>query len=211
MKLVSLTQHNQADVVAEATEVLRRGLSIVYPTDTVYGLGVNPFDDFAVRRLFRVKKRDASKPVPLIVKSIGMAKKLAYIDSNKEKTLESIWPGAVSVVLYKREIVSSEVSSNTKGVALRIPENDFCINLIKAFNSPITSTSANISGENALLDPQDIVDRFKNELYKPELIIDAGVLKATQPSTVLDLTQPKAKITRIGPVKPDELAKILEA
>jgi L-threonylcarbamoyladenylate synthase len=209
MKLVSLDKNNQFDIISQASQILGRGGSVVYPTDTVYGLGVNPFDEFAVRRLFRIKKRDASKPVPIIIKSISMAKKLAYLNSKKEKILRSIWPGAVTVVLYKKDIVSCFISANTNTVALRIPDNDFCINLVKAFNSPITSTSANISGENSLVDPQDIVNRFKNELYKPDLVIDGGVLKSTRPSTVLDLTQSKPKITRVGPVSPKELESLL--
>ncbi len=209
MKVVSLTQANKTDIIYEATQMLSKGGSVVYPTDTVYGLGVNPFDDFAVRRLFRIKKRDASKPVPLIVKSITMAKKLAFIGFKKEKILRAVWPGAVTVVLYKRAIISSFISANTNTVALRIPDNDFCVNLIKAFNSPITSTSANISGENSLVDPKDIVNRFKSELYKPDLIIDAGVLKSTRASTVLDLTKDKPKITRVGPVSPKELSELL--
>ena len=209
MKLVSLAQFTQSEIISQAIELLSKGGSIVYPTDTVYGLGVNPFDDFAVRRLFRIKKRDSSKPVPLIVKSIAMAKKLAHMSSKKEKILRSVWPGAVTVVLYKRDIISNFISSNTSTVALRIPDNDFCVDLIKAFNSPITSTSANISGENSLIDPKDIVNRFKSELYKPDLIIDAGALKSTRASTVLDLTQDKPKITRVGPVSPKDLEEIL--
>jgi L-threonylcarbamoyladenylate synthase len=210
MKTVSLTQTNQSEIISEAVAVLRRGGSIIYPTDTVYGLGVNPFDDFAVRRLFRIKKRSPDKAVALIVKSITMAKKLAYIDAAKEEDLRNLWPGAVSVVLRKRGIVPKEVSAGTDTVSLRMPDNRFCINLIRAFNSPITSTSANISGENHTNDPGMIAERFSKEAYKPDLIIDAGVLEPRMASTVLDLTKEKAKVTRIGPVKPSELAKILE-
>jgi L-threonylcarbamoyladenylate synthase len=209
MKIVSLTSDNQGEIIAEAIEILKRGGSIVYPTDTVYGLGVNPFDDFAVRRLFRIKKRPSDKPVALIVKSIAMAKKLAYIDAGKEKILRSVWPGAVSVVLYKRRIISREISSGTDTVSLRIPDNEFCIALIRAFNGPVTSTSANISGENHTNDAAVIAKRFAKEIYKPDLIIDAGVLLAKKPSTVLDLSSKKPKITRIGPVSPKELTRIL--
>jgi len=209
MRIITLTQTNQAEVIGEASEILKRGGSIVYPTDTVYGLGVNPFDDFLVRRLFRIKKRPASKPVPLIVRSIAMAKKLAYINSKKEKILKEVWPGAVSVVLYKRDIVSQVVSSGTDTVSLRVPNSEFCLRLIRAFNSPITSTSANISSEKHSNDSNIIIERFKKELYKPDLIIDAGVLEVRQPSTVLDLSGEKPKINRIGPVKPKDLAKIL--
>ena len=85
--------------IEEAVTVLSHGGSLVYPTDTLYGLGVNPFDDFMVRRLFRIKKRPETKPVPLIVRSLAMAKKLAYVDQRREKILKAVWPGAVSVIL----------------------------------------------------------------------------------------------------------------
>lgn len=209
MKIVSLTQSNQSEVIGEAVETLKKGGSIVYPTDTVYGLGVNPFDDFAIRRLYRIKKRPGDKPIPLIVKSIAMAKKLAYIDAEKGKILQSLWPGAVTVVLTKKSLVPADICARTKTAALRIPANDFCMALMRAFNGPITSTSANISGENHTNDPQEIAKRFKCELYKPDLLIDAGVLETTMPSTLLDLTPPKPKILRVGPVRPDALAKIL--
>lgn len=210
MKIVCLSKNNQSEVIQEAVDVLTRGGSIVYPTDTVYGLGVNPFDDFAVRRLYRIKKRPGDKPIPLIVKSIAMAKKLAYIDAGKEEILRSLWPGAVTCVLVKKSVVTSAISARTKTVALRIPANDFCMALVYAFNGPITSTSANISGENHTNDPAEIIKRFKRELYKPDLLIDAGVLKATAPSTVLDLTPQKPKVLRVGPVSPRELARILK-
>ncbi len=209
MKIISLTQHNQSEIINEAASILKNGGSVAYPTDTVYGLGVNPFDDFAVRRLFRIKNRPPDKPVALIVKSIAMAKKLAYIDAIKEEALRNLWPGAVSVVLYKRRIISKEISAGTDTVCLRIPDNKFCIALIRAFNGPITSTSANISGENHTNDAAVIAKRFAKEIYRPDLIIDAGVLLAKKPSTVVDLTKQKPKITRIGPVSPKELTRIL--
>lgn len=210
MKVISLTQSNQSEVIFEASEVLRMGGSVVYPTDTVYGLGVNPFDDYAVKRLFRIKKRPLSKPLALIIRSIAMAKKLAYIDHQKERILKSVWPGAVSVVLYKRKLISAFIAAGTDTVSLRVPDNEFCIKLIKAFNSPITSTSANISDEQHTNDSKEIIRRFSAELYKPDLIIDAGILEVGQPSTVLDLTREKPRITRIGPVSPGELSKIVE-
>jgi len=209
MRVLHLTQDNQSEIIQEATATLQGSGSIVYPTDTVYGLGVNPFDDFAVRRLFRIKGRPMNKPVPLIVKSIAMAKKLAYIDSEKEKILRSVWPGAVTIVLAKRRLVSSFISADTQTVALRIPDNEFCLKLIRAFNGPMTSTSANISGESHTNDPRRIIARFNRESYKPDLVIDAGVIEIKKPSTVLDLTHTKPTITRVGPIRAKDLKKIL--
>lgn len=210
LKLIKVVSFTEPNAIAEAAEILQRGGSVVYPTDTVYGLGVNPFDDFAVRRLFRIKKRPASKPIPLIVKSVAMARKLAYINARKEKILRALWPGAVSVVLYKRDIISSLISAGGETVSLRIPKSDFCAILIKAINNPITSTSANISGEQATNDPMVIRERFQKEIYKPDLVIDAGILDVREPSTVLDFTLDKPKVLRVGPVKLADLKRILE-
>lgn len=209
MKVVKLGADNHIEVIAEAVEVLRRGGSIVYPTDTVYGLGVNPFDDYAVRRLFRIKKRSPSKPIALIVCSIAMVKKLAHVSVKEEKILKSLWPGAVSVVLYKKKLISPLISAGTDTVSLRMPDNEFCLKLIKAFNGPITSTSANISDEQYINDASEIARRFKKEAYKPDLVVDAGVLALSEPSTVLDLTKPKPKIIRAGPVNAKDLENIL--
>lgn len=208
MKIIKF-YNNLEDVLSAAVEKLKMGGSVVYPTDTVYGMGVNPFDDFAVRRLFRVKKRPSEKPMPLIVRSIAMAKKLAYVDEYKEKILKAVWPGAVSVVLKKRDVVPSWISAGTDTVSLRIPDNDFCISLIKVFDSPITSTSANMSGEPSFIDPEKIFARFVKETFRPDLIIDAGVLKSDQLSTILDLSGEKPRILRVGPVTPQKLASIL--
>lgn len=209
MKIVSLTGNNQIEIIVEAVEILKKGGSIVYPTDTVYGLGVNPFDDFAVRRLYRIKKRPQDKPIPLIVKNIAMAKKLAYVNAQQEKMLRALWPGAVTAVFSKRRLVPAEISARTKTVALRIPAHNFCMALLSFFNSPVTSTSANISGENHTNDPKFLISRFTREFYKPDLVIDAGVLSASAPSTVLDLTKPRPKVLRVGPVRSSDLAQIL--
>jgi L-threonylcarbamoyladenylate synthase len=146
----------------------------------------------------------------LIVNSLSMAKKLAYIDERKERILKAVWPGAVSVILKKRDIIPVSVSADTDTVSLRMPDSRFCLDLIKAFNSPITSTSANISGEDPFSDPNDIFERFKKEAFKPDLIIDGGVLEEKEPSTIVDLTGQNPKIVRVGMVKAEELSRILE-
>ncbi|OGZ58729.1 MAG: threonylcarbamoyl-AMP synthase [Candidatus Spechtbacteria bacterium RIFCSPHIGHO2_02_FULL_43_15b] len=207
MKIIKLSEKT---AIEQAISTLKHSGSIVYPTDTVYGLGVNPFDDFIMRRLFRIKKRPSEKAVPLIVKNIAMAKKLAYIDSSAEKILKAIWPGSVSVVLKKRDIVPNWITSGKDTISLRMPNNDFCIALIRAFNGPITSTSANISGEEPMTDAAKVYERFRKETFRPDLIIDAGVLEQGQASTILDLSQGKPRILRVGPVSAKEIADIFK-
>jgi len=94
------------NIIEIAAGVIERGGSIIYPTDTVYGLGVNALREYSIERLFKIKKRPETKPVPIIVRDIEMAKRLAFIDKKQEKILESVWPGQVTVVLEKKRYCS---------------------------------------------------------------------------------------------------------
>jgi len=101
-------------IIERTAEVIRRGGSVVFPTDTVYGLGVNALDKDAVSRLFKIKKRPKTKPVPIIVRDIDMAKKYAYISCAKEKVLNSIWPGRVTAILPKKDITPDILTAGKK-------------------------------------------------------------------------------------------------
>jgi len=91
-------------IIEQAVRTIKRGGSIVFPTDTVYGLGVNALKPYSIERLFKIKKRPEGKPVPIIVKNIEMAKQLAYVDRKIEKVLTEVWPGQVTVVLEKDQL-----------------------------------------------------------------------------------------------------------
>lgn len=208
MKVASSDLNNE-NILSEITSALKQGKTIVYPTDTLYGLGVNALDKAAVDKLFRVKKRPPTKPMPVIVRDIAMARRFAYIDSRAEKILNALWPGPITVVLSRKDAMPSIVSGGKSTIGMRIPNNEFTKLLLKNIDFPITSTSANISGKEPLIKINSIIKTFENEKYQPDLIINAGDLPENKPSTVIDLTTSKPKILRVGPVKPEELLKIL--
>ncbi|MFH1392141.1 MAG: L-threonylcarbamoyladenylate synthase [bacterium] len=185
--------------IKEAIDVMARGGSVVYPTDTVFGLGVNALDQDAIRRLYKIKNRLMNRPVPIIVADIKTAKKLAYIDKKVEKILQAVWPGAVTVVLQKR-------GGGTIG--LRIPNHPVPIQLAQKF--PITGTSANLSGQETCKNILEIQRQFQNHHPKPDLILDLNGEIKNQPSTVLDLTSSKPKILRVGPVNKTQLLELLK-
>ncbi|MEK7659432.1 MAG: L-threonylcarbamoyladenylate synthase [Patescibacteria group bacterium] len=199
-----------SEAIQEAVAVLKLGGVIVYPTDTLYGLGANALEIGPVERIFKIKQRSKSKPLPIAVRNINWAKELAFIYKKEEKILEAAWPGAVTVVLPKRNIVPDILTAGQRSVAMRIPNSLFIDELLGKFGYPITSTSANISDELPSFKISEIIERFENSEYKPDLVIDAGDLKQSEPSTVLDLTTDKPKILRIGPSKPETLLKLLE-
>lgn len=197
-------------IIQKAIDIIKRGDSIVYPTDTVYGLGVDALNIKAVERLFRIKKRPETKPVPIMVHNIEMAKKLAYINPDKEKILKSIWPGPITAVLEKRDIVPNILTGNKKTVGLRIPNHAFTKLLMESSDNPITCTSANFSGESPLSSSFEVIKTFEKAYPRPSLILDAGDLPEGTPSTVLDLTRPQPKITRLGPISKKDLMKMFK-
>lgn len=208
MKIISLDISDE-NILNEIVNTLKQGKVIVYPTDTLYGLGVNALDKAAVDKLFRVKKRPRVKPVSIIIKDIKMARRFAYIDARAEKILNALWPGPITVVLSRKDTLPSIVSGGKNTIGMRIPNSEFTKSLMNQADFPVTSTSVNVSGKELLRKTCEITKVFESEKYQPDLIIDAGVLPEVEASTIIDLTTSKPKILRVGPVKPKELLKIL--
>ncbi|OGZ33390.1 MAG: threonylcarbamoyl-AMP synthase [Candidatus Portnoybacteria bacterium RBG_19FT_COMBO_36_7] len=193
----------------KAAELILRGGVVVVPTDTVYGLAADATNPQAVAKLFRMKKRAKTKPVPLIIRNMEMAKELAYIDKRLEKILGFLWPGAITIILQKRAELPELVTAGKRTVGLRLPDYKLLYYLLEVIGRPLTATSANISGEAPSIDAEKVVEQFRKEFSRPDLVLDAGKLKFSQPSTVLDLATPEPKIIRIGPVNPRKLMEIL--
>lgn len=233
MKIIKVDLNGDfSEAINETIAVLKLGGTIIYPTDTLYALGANALDFFAVELIFKLKNRAMGKPLPLAVKNIKWAKELAFIYKREEKVLDSVWPGAVTVVLPKRSIVPEIITAGQQGVAMRVPKHSFVDLLLGRFGYPITSTSANLSGspphssphsklssgdsymsgggEEAPKKISEIINIFEGNYYKPDLVIDVGDLPESEPSTILDLTSDRPKILRVGPVKPETLRKLLE-
>ena len=197
-------------IIEQAVRTIKRGGSIVFPTDTVYGLGVNALKPYSIERLFKIKKRPEGKPVPIIVKNIEMAKQLAYVDRKIEKVLTEVWPGQVTVVLEKRSIVPDVLTAGLKTVGLRIPNNYFTQYLMENLDEPITATSANFSNQPSLSSAMEISKIFDKAYPVPDLILDAGELPPSPPSTVLDLTSSQPRITRMGPISKKDLMEVIK-
>ncbi len=211
MKIIQVDLNKDySTAIEEAVRVLEAGGVIVYPTDTIYGVGGNALDEKAVRKVFDIKERQLSKPLPMIIRSIKWAKELAYVKKGDEDILHKVWPGKVTVVLNKKDIVPDILTSGHKTVGLRIADYPLVDQLLKLFGHPIVSTSANISGEEGTGNIHKIIDSFSGKLSRqPDLVLDVGILPKSEPSAILDLTGDKPKISRVGPSKPEEFLKLL--
>jgi len=163
---------------------LNQGKVIVYPTDTIYGLGCLAANKKAIKKIYKIKMREKGRPMLVLVGSLGMAKKYGRINRAQEKYLKKIWPGPVSVILESRDRLPRELSGGLKTQAMRLPKNDFLLKIIRKLGVPIVSTSLNLSGQPPVESVKGVEKIFKKE--KPDLIVDAGRQKA-KPSRLIDL------------------------
>jgi len=186
MKILKISSQNEKEALKAALFYLEKGKTIVFPTDTVYGLLADVANKEAVDKIFKIKKRTTKKPVPIFIKDIEMAKKFTKIDKEQEEFLKLVWPGRVTIVLKRKKRKLYGVAPDT--IALRIPDYEAVNFLLEKLNLPLVGTSANISGKLASGNIKEILNQFKGKKYQPDLVIDAGNLPKRKPSTVLDLT-----------------------
>ena len=211
MRIVKITQLTDYEAaVKEAIEVLKKGGSIVYPTDTVYGLGCNACDYKAVEQIYRMKDRDLGKPMSVIARNIAWVKEIALVPTKLEPILEKLWPGAVTVILPRKPVIPSIVAGGGDTIGIRIPDSPVTDRLMAKFGYPLISTSANMAGDEAdSCNSAGIIETFKPRIWQPDLMVDAGNLLPSPPSTVIDFTNLKPKVLRIGPLKPQQLEEVL--
>jgi len=145
----------------------------------------------------------------VVVRDIAMAGKIAFMEKKVEKALAMVWPGAITVILWRRSKLPEVLSAGQQTIGLRVPDYKLTYWLAENMGRPYVATSANITGEPATTKISQVLKYFDQAYLKPDLVLDAGDLKFAQPSTVLDLTGSKPKITRIGPVDKKKLLEIL--
>ena len=167
----------------------KRGKAIVYPTDTVYGLGCLATDVKAIKKIYAIKKRDKDKPLLILVKDIKMMRAYCFLSKEQENFIKKARLGEkpVSFVLKKRSKLPKELSGGQDSIAVRFPDllkNHFLTKILEGAGSPIVSTSFNVSGRKILNRPSRLENYFTKE--KPDLVIDVGTMKA-KPSRLIDI------------------------
>ncbi|MCG2701166.1 threonylcarbamoyl-AMP synthase [Candidatus Parcubacteria bacterium] len=172
---------------AEINEIVnnfKQGKVIAYPTDTIYGLGCLATDKRAVKKIYKIKKRDKKKPLLILASSFGMVRKYCFLSMAQERFLKNKWPGPVSVVLRAKSLLPKELTGGKGSIAVRMPKNNFLIKTIRRVGAPIVSTSLNISGKKNIIKPDNLENYFKAR--KPDLIVNAGALRG-KPSRLVDI------------------------
>lgn len=179
------------DIIHEAVKVMADGGVIIYPTDTVYGLGANIFDNKAVRKVFEIKQRSFLKPLSILVKDVETIDLVAKVSLGQKNTINHYLPGPYTFILNKRKIVPRVITSGLVNVGVRVPDCELACRLAGIF--PITTTSANLSDDEVLSNPGEILEQLDCDV---DLVIDVGDLNSSHASSIIDLTSFKPKIIR---------------
>jgi tRNA threonylcarbamoyl adenosine modification protein (Sua5/YciO/YrdC/YwlC family) len=185
-----------AGAAEEAVAVLRRGGLLVYPTDTLYGLGADPFNADAMRRLLAAKRRPEGQPVSVVVADLAAAGGLAAIPPRAEALCSPWLPGAVTLLFRPGPKAPPSIVSVQNTVALRVPKHPVALMLAKRFGA-ITATSANVHGRPPPVECSEAQDQLGDAV---DLYVDAGPCPIGKESTVVDLTGPEPRIIREGAI-----------
>jgi len=171
-------------VIREAAELIRRGLVVAYPTDTLYGLAVDPRNAGAVRRLYALKGRAESSALTLIAADLAHVRAAGEMTEPAERLAGRWWPGPLTLVVRARPILAKEMLAGGETVGIRIPDHAVAIALARDAGFAITATSSNRSGEAAAASPNAVVAA----LADLDAIVDAGPARGGPPSTIVDAT-----------------------
>ena len=188
------------NTITNAVKALKTGNIIVYPTDTLYALGADIFNDDSVTKVFTVKKRPFSNPLSVAVADFEAISKIAYTNEFVKQVVERFLPGSLTIILRKKESVSRLVTGGLDNIAVRIPDNKIALKLLSAFG-PLTVTSANVHGKKTPYVIKDIMMQFTTDIL---VYLDDGRLDA-KPSTIVDLTLEKPRIVRKGSITLEEI------
>lgn len=205
-KFFSLTpESDPTQAIHAAAEAIRRGGLVIFPTETVYGIGCNALDVTAVRALYAAKSRPYDKPLLLHLHSLEQAEELAYIDDTARRLLQTFTPGPLSVIVRKKEIVPAQVTSGGESVGLRFPDHPVFLAIARRAGVPIAATSANRSGSASATDGRSAA--FTDAA---DVIIDGGVCAYSVESTIISLTGETPKFLREGAISQERLLEVLE-
>ena len=189
----------------EPAEYIKQGGIVIFPTETVYGIGVNGLNEEAVKKLYKVKKRPLNKPISLLVNSIDMINEITKDITDLEYALiKKFFPGPLTIILKKKDNIPNIVTANLDTVGIRMPANEIALKLIEYAGVPIATPSANISGKPSGTNLQDIIKDFDG---KVDYCIDSGPSKIGLASTIVQVIDGVPHILRQGSITEEQIKK----
>lgn len=192
MKAMNKIDIDDPDLIARVLAVLRAGGVVMHPTETCYGLAVDIRNEKALEKLYKVKRMPRDKPVSILVDGIGMASEYGLFNEIAEKLTFDYWPGPLSILVTRKRKLPSFLNEDEDFVSIRCSSLEFCEDMVAALGHPVTTTSANISGEPQLYEPI--------ALEGVDLLVDAGKIDMVSPSTIVKVVDDRLEVLRQGSV-----------
>ena len=209
MCAVKIMQCTSGEAIKEAARVVSQGGLVVYPTDTVYGLGCDPFNGNAVDRIFKVKGRP-SRPMPILVSSIERAEQLVELGKVGAVLASKFWPGALTIVAPIKVNISlpENLTCGFKTLGVRVPNHNCALKLIVGAGGFLVGTSANRSGEKPSLTVEEAVNSLQQSV---DIYLDGGRVVLGRESTVLDISREEPVVVREGAISKETIFGVLRS
>lgn len=198
----------EASLVTYAAEKIRAGEVLGMPTDTFYGLAVDPFNLHAVDRVYEIKSRSRHKPLSLLIESVDQAADVAWpVPEIFYLLARRFWPGPLTIIVKADPKLPLKVTANTGNVALRVPAAEVPLAIIRSAGLPITATSANLHGEKECTNAMEVRDQLGDHL---SIIVDGGPSPGVMPSTIVDVTGDGGwRLLRPGAIPEEQIVELL--
>ncbi len=198
--IISINKNNISKAIDSAVAILKQGGIVAFPTDTVYGVGADIFNPKAIENIYIAKRRPRDKPLPALVSSIDDVRKVsAFIPPIFYELTAEFWPGALTLIVKAKDILPPEVTSGGKTIAVRMPDNQIALELIRRFGYALATTSANLSGMQETVSAEEVQASLGDRV---DVILDGGVTATKIASTVLDISVAPPVIRRQGQIVP---------
>lgn len=188
------SQNPQMRLIRKAVDILRQGGIIIYPTDTVYGLGCDLSNKKGIERIYELKRRNRKQPLSFICSDLKHISQYAKVTNYAYKTMKRLLPGPYTFILEASRLVPKIILPKRSTTGIRVPDNQICLDLIKELGQPIISTSVKTTDGEDLGTPYEIEERFGRMV---DLIIDGGII-IPEPSSVISLVDDNIEIIRNG-------------
>ena len=186
--------------IKKSVEIIENCGIIVFPTDTVYGIGCNPYDVNAVKKIYQIKSREKIKSLPVLASSIEIVKQISTIDEFTEKIIKKYWPGPLTLILKLKDKNLKKSLNLEDKIAVRIPNSVCTLKLLNKCNL-LVGTSANVSGDSSFTDPQECMKNVKNY----DVFVDGGTITSKGESTIIEIENEKIHVIREGALKKEDI------
>jgi len=182
--------------IEKTWQVIKKGGIAIFPTDTVYGIGCNPYNINAVKKIYEIKSREKIKSLPVLAYSLDIVKEITCIDSFTEKIIKKYWPGPLTLILKLTDKKLKKSLKLDKKIAVRIPDSKCTLKLLEKCGL-LVGTSANISGNSAYTNPDECIKNIKNY----DIFLNGGRITSKGESTIIEIENEKIKMIREGVLK----------